>query len=147
MKVDTFLFGSVEVDPTRVITFPRGLTAFDHCQRFMLVHEEVPGGSASFTLQSLDEPALAFQIIEPVAMGFNYELALSDEENTLLNNPAPEDVVVMLVLYKEEQAGNAAITPSLRAPLIINTRARIGLQKIMETVRSSVTISNLANPV
>jgi tRNA G46 methylase TrmB len=37
--------------------------------------------------------------------------------------------------------------PNLRAPLVINTKARVGLQKIMETMLPNITLSNLASAV
>lgn len=147
MQVQTYLFGTVEVTPEKVITFPKGLVGFEKSTRFMLAHEATGGQPASFTLQSLDEPELAFQIVDPTTLGFNYELNLSDDENALLGSPAAEDVAVMQVLFKKEEDGKAVITPSLRAPLVINTRGRVGLQKVMETMRSNVTLSNLASEV
>lgn len=147
MQVETYLFGSVEVSPEKVITFPNGLVAFEENKRFMLVHENDQGQPASYTLQSLDDAGLAFQIVDPTILGFHYELALTDVENALLQSPEPDDVSVMQVLFKNEGEGKTGLTPSLRAPLIINTKARIGLQKVMETMRSNITLSNLSNPV
>ena len=146
MKVETYLFGAVEVNPESVITFPNGLVAFENNKKFMLAHEEVNGEPASFTLQSVEDPALAFQIVDPTALGFHYELALSDTENAILQSPAIDDVAVMLVLFKNE-GEKAAISPNLRAPLVINTKARVGIQKVMENLRPNITLSNLANPV
>ncbi|TXG94602.1 MAG: flagellar biosynthesis protein FliW [Rhodocyclaceae bacterium] len=145
MKVDTYLFGSVEVSPEKIITFPNGMVGFEESKRFMLAHKEGTEHPTSFTLQSLDDPNLAFQIVDPTSLGFNYELALTDAENALLQSPAAEDVVVMQVLFKKEEDGKAAITPNLRAPLVINTKARVGLQKIMETMQPNITLSNLAS--
>lgn len=147
MKVETYLFGAVEVDPAKIIEFPKGLVGFEQNKRFMLVHEDGSVQPASYTLQSLDDPNLAFQIVDPVTLGFNYELNLSDAETALLKSPAPEDVQVMQVLFKQEDGGQSQITPSLRAPLLINTKARVGLQKVMETLRSNITLSNLASAV
>jgi flagellar assembly factor FliW len=146
MKVDTYLFGSVEVDPEKIITFPNGLVAFEGSKRFTLVHEESQEAPQSFTLQSLDEPMLAFQIIDATTFGINYELVLTDAESALLGSPAVEDVVVMQMLFKKE-GSSSAITPNLRAPLLINTRTRVGLQKVMEVFHSNVTLSNLANSI
>ena len=63
MKVETYLFGAVEVSPEKVITFPNGLVAFEDNKRFMLAHESDKGQPASYTLQSLDDAGLAFQIV------------------------------------------------------------------------------------
>src|SRR5574343_1386182 len=147
MKVETYLFGAVEVDPEKVITFPKGLVGFEQYQRFMLAHEqETPAGGA-FTLQSLDDPNLAFLIADPANLGFSYELSLTDEETALLQSPAAEDVALMQVLFKQEQDGKAEITPSLRAPLVINVKARIGLQKVMTQLKTNVLLSNLVSNV
>ncbi len=146
MKVETYLFGAVEVTPEKVLNFPAGLAGFESMKQYTLVHEDGNGQPTSFTLQSLDDPQLAFQITDPTALGFNYELQLTDEENALLQSPAADDVVVMLMVFKQE-GDKAAISPNLRAPLLINTRARVGLQKIMEEMHPNITLSNLSNPV
>ncbi len=147
MKVETYLFGAVEVSPEKVISFPNGLVGFEQSKRYILAHQEGSDQPSSYTLQSLDEPTLAFQIIDPVNLGYNYELALSDAETALLQSPAPEDVAVMQVLFKKEEGDKASITPNLRAPLVINTKARVGLQKVMENMRPNITLSNLASAV
>ena len=147
MKVETFLFGGVEIDPDRVISFPDGLLAFESNQRFMLIHEAEKGTPVSYTLQSLDDATVAFQIIDPAALGFAYELELSDEDFAKLGSPSPDDTVVMQVLFKREEDGGQNFGANFRAPLIINTKARIGIQKVIERPRPNITISNLASAV
>lgn len=146
MKVETYLFGAIEVSPEKTITFPNGLFAFENNKKFTLVHEEGKAEPASFTLQSLEDPAVAFQIIDPTTLGFNYDLELSEEENTLLKNPAAEDVAVMIILFKESK-GAVEINSNLRAPLIINLKERVGVQKLLVKVATNVTLSNLSSPV
>ncbi|MBS1132382.1 MAG: hypothetical protein H6R16_3384, partial [Proteobacteria bacterium] len=58
-----------------------------------------------------------------------------------------EDIAVMQLLFKKEVDGKAVISPNLRAPLVINTRARVGLQKVMESLRPNITLSNLSSAV
>lgn len=146
MQFDTYLFGTVEVSPEKVITFPSGLVGFEKHRLYMLAHEEGKGEPASYTLQSLDDPALAFEIVDPTLIGFTYELALTDTENALLQSPAPEDVAVMQLLFRKgEERGALAL--NLRAPLVINTRARVGIQKVMEKMSQNIILSNLASNV
>ncbi|MGE5385883.1 MAG: flagellar assembly protein FliW [Betaproteobacteria bacterium] len=147
MKVETYLFGGVEVDPHQIINFPNGLMGFETNKRFMLIHEADKGAPVSFTLQSLDDSNVAFQIIDPAALGFAYELALTDAESAVLESPKSEDIAVMQILYKREGQGADSIGANFRAPLIINTRARVGIQKFIERPRSNVTISNLSSAV
>jgi len=147
MQVNTLLFGTIEVNPAQVIEFPKGLAGMAGNRRFILVHEEKQDAPVSFTLQSLDDPELALQIIEPSAIGFNYELALSDEELATLGQPRPEDVSVMLTLFTRQEGASRELGAGIRAPLIINTEGRLGIQKVIEQRRSNITISNLSNPV
>jgi len=147
MKVDTYLFGQVEVSPEKVITFPDGLVGFESSHRFMLAHEVDKGDPVSFTLQSLDEPTVAFQIIDPSVLGFSYELALTEEEMAKLKAPSMEDLAVMLVLAKGEGDAVAGIRANVRAPILLNTKALVGIQKSLERVRQNITLSNLLNPV
>lgn len=147
MQVDTYLFGTVEVSPEKVIHFPNGLVGFEKLRQFMLAHDAGEGEPESYTLQSLEDPALAFEIVDPTRIGFNYELALSDAENALLQSPGADEIAVMLLLFRKDEDGKPMVAPNLRAPLVINTRARVGIQKIMETLRPNITLSNLASAV
>ncbi|MDR0528460.1 MAG: flagellar assembly protein FliW [Zoogloeaceae bacterium] len=147
MKFDTFLFGSVDVNPDQILEFPKGLVSFENNKRFMLIHETGPGEyPVSFTLQSLDDKNLAFQIIDPEALGFTYELELSDEESQLLKFEKAEEIAVLLVLFKQENSGSTAgFGANLRAPLLINTNSRRGLQKLLPKLRPNMTLSSLSS--
>lgn len=146
MKVNTFLFGEIEVDPANIISFPEGLAGLENSRRFILVHEPDHADTGSYTLQSIDEAAVALQVADTAAIGFHYELVLDDAEGALLQNPAPEDLAVMVVLFKPESAA-ASVAANIRAPLLINTRARVGVQKNIHKLRSNITLSNLASNV
>lgn len=145
MQVQTHLFGTIEVDPNTVISFPAGLTGFESSVRYKLVHEAAEGEPVSFTLQSVDNPSVAFQIIDPTAIGFQYELELSDAERAALKVEQPEDVAVMLLLFKQETAKH--LGANVRAPLLINVKTRLGLQKVIGNCRPRITVSNLSSAV
>lgn len=151
MKIETFLFGEIDVTPEQIIRFPKGLLAFEDNQQFMLIHETEKGEPVSFTLQSLDDPSVAFQIIDPAALGFSYELGLSNEDSATLMYPKPEDLVVMQILFRQEdgqeEGAHGGISANVRAPLIINTKERVGIQKLIEHPRPNITISNLSSAV
>lgn len=150
MKLDTYLFGAIEVQPESIITFPNGLVGFEDLKQYHLIHEAVENTpTASFTLQSMQDPNVAFQIIDPTALGFEYELELTDDETAMLqigSNGAESDVAVMLVLFKQGD-GDKQINASIRSPLIINTKARLGLQKLIQRARPNLMLSNLSSGV
>lgn len=130
MKIDIAKFGlkDVPVNPDAVFNFPQGLVGFDDARRFTLFHEE--GKPTVFWLQSLDDPRLAFSVVPPESIDVQYEMELSDEDCALIDLKDPAEVVVVVILYREE-ADNGRVAANTRSPLVLNTRSRLGMQKIL----------------
>lgn len=131
MNIDSPRFGTLDIEPARLIEFPRGLAGFEDCHRFSLFHPEGEN-PRYFILQSVDDPAAAFFIADPALFGFGYEIVLSDEEcaELGLSDPALAAVVVMLV----EDAADKPLRANLKAPLILNLETRRGLQHVFSNL-------------
>lgn len=127
MNIESPRFGTLVVEPGKVIEFPEGLAGFEEYRRYSLFHPD-EGQPKYFILQSLDDPSLAFHIADPVKLGFNFEVALSDAEIDLLKLGDPIDAAVAVIVWKEEDG--SPVRANLKAPLVINTRERRGLQHI-----------------
>ncbi|MEW5943122.1 MAG: flagellar assembly protein FliW [Pseudomonadota bacterium] len=149
MKINAAGFGTQEINPETVLSFPRGLLGFENCTRFQLFHEE-KDHPLVYWMQSLDEPEVAFSIVDPAEFGFNYELTLTDEEAALLQAENPADIGVLLLVYKplEGQAAqtvqNGGIAANINGPIILNVRARRGLQKVLASPGRGVTAKDAA---
>ena len=130
MKIDIAKFGltDVQVAPEAVFNFPQGLVGFESATRFTLFHEE--GKPTIFWLQSLDDPSLTFSVVPPESVDVQYEMELSDEDCALIDLKDPAEAIVVVILYREE-ADNGRIAANTRSPLVLNTRARLGMQKIL----------------
>lgn len=145
MKIDTTRFGELEINPDAILTFPQGLIGFEGCKRYQLLHED-KAGPVVFYLQSLDDPAVAFSIVDPALFGFNYELTLSDEEVVLLQAGGPADLAVVLMVYKP--AGNmqekallmGGISANINGPLVLNLNKKLGLQKVLVGTHYDITL-------
>lgn len=145
MKITTPGFGEMEIKPESILTFPRGLPGFEHCTRYQLVHEDKEG-PVVFYLQSLDEPEVAFSIVDPALFGLNYHFTLSDEEVDLLQAQGPDELAVALVVYKPVGAegpntslpGN--VSANINGPLVLNLGKKLGLQKVMVGPRYDITL-------
>jgi flagellar assembly factor FliW len=140
LHVDGTRFGAIEVDPDKIIEFPRGLPGFEDLRRFALLHPEQEGGEKAsyFILQSVDDPAVAFHVADPARLGFNYEIELADEDAALiqLGDPAKAAVVVILV----EGGAGAGVRANLNSPLVINLDARLGVQHMFHRLDYKVTL-------
>ena len=143
MKIESLVFGTVDVAEDKVIEFPAGLPGFEQCTRFALTHEE--GATAPLLLlQSLDRPEAVFSITGPDSLGVNYEFSLTDEETALLQLKDPADAFVAVIVRKAEGDAKDPATAGLRAnfmaPLVINVAARRGLQKLINKLGCDVTL-------
>lgn len=135
IKIDSPRFGTLEVEPSKVIEFPRGLPGFEDFRRFTLFHPEGEEPKY-FILQSLDDPDVAFNIADPAVLGFNFEIALSDEESALLDLGDPAEAVVVVLLVKE----GSHLRANLKAPLVLNLRSRRGLQHLFASLNYEIIV-------
>lgn len=128
MIIETKHFGSLEVTEDRVITFPQGLYAFEQKQRYILLENQDPGNPL-WWLQSLDDPALVFVLLNPFLFKPDYEFELSaeDVEELGLENPR-EAVVFCLVVIPQDVR---KMTANLLAPIIINAQLKKGKQVVL----------------
>ncbi|MCB1960142.1 MAG: flagellar assembly protein FliW [Rhodocyclaceae bacterium] len=142
MHIESPVFGSIDVDPDKIIEFPRGLPGFESCQRFTFVQEDGQSPSV-LQMQSVDDPQVAFSVADPASLGVNYEFVLSDAEVSLLALGAPSEATVVVIVRKNDAGGSpadAGLRANFMAPLVINVEARRGLQKVMEKVGCDVTL-------
>ncbi len=148
-SIQSVQFGEMNVDPEKIITFPQGLPGFESSTRFMLCHEEGSNGIVHF-LQSVDEGALAFSVGDPSQFGIHYQFTLSDDEQALLELTSMEDLLILILLYRDEEASSNAenaVRGAINSPLVINIKTRKGLQKVMEAVAPSVLLSEISSLV
>lgn len=144
MKIDTTRFGSQEIDPETILTFPHGMPGFEHCHRFQLFHEDHER-PVVYHLQSLDDPDISLSVVDPAQLGLSYEISLSDTEIQDLEFIAEDPVVVLLILStvensdsRSQSATGGRITPHVTSPLLINLRTRQGLQKRITGLEYSI---------
>lgn len=131
MKIESPRFGTLDIEPSKIIEFPHGLPGFEDFRRFSLFHPE--GEEPKYViLQSLDDAAIAFHVTDPALLGFSYEVELDDEEAAAIGLTDQRDAAVLVMLSKQEGQGLHA---NLKAPLVINVRTQRGLQHIFAQLR------------
>lgn len=128
----------VEVDPQSVIHFPQGIPPFDDSRRFKLFHEE--GKDSVFWLQSLDDADVLFSVTDPDLLKLSYEVSLSDDEQKLLDIAPGDELVLSVIVYKDGEGAVGAMNVNARAPIVINVSKRLGLQKLLQELETTVSI-------
>lgn len=141
IRIDT-RFGELDVDPSQLITFPRGIPGFEASTTWKLLHEIDEQGNwvsgVVMHLQSIADGQVSLPLTDPTLFGFNYNLVLTDNEVAELKLEDPNDVLVLMILYSKDNAlqNEHKATPenvcaNISAPILINTKSRIGMQKML----------------
>lgn len=129
--------GQQDIDHDTVITLPGGMLGFEDLTRFKLYHEE--GKPTVFWLQSLDDPQIRFSVADPALFNVAYQISLSDEDLAQIGLENAADLAMLVTVAKTpEQAGG--LQANFMAPVLINTEARLGIQKPLNQVESQVVI-------
>ena len=137
MKIDIERLGlkDVMIDPKTLFSFPLGIAGFEDCKRFKIFHEE--GKPTVFWLQSVDDADVMFPIVAPESLDIEYQIELSDEECALIGMQSVVDVVVVVIVYRDEAQGGR-IAANARSPVILNLKERKGMQKILQDVHPTL---------
>lgn len=131
MLVKTKFFGEVELDDNKVLDFPNGIIGFETFKKFAILYDIDNDSKTRISwLQSLEEPALALPVIDPLAITTEYNPMIEDELLKPLGDPADEDLLFLLVMTVPSDM--TKVTANMKAPVIINAATCKGVQLIVE---------------
>ncbi len=131
MRVQTKFFGEVELDDNKVIEFPNGIIGFEDFKKFAILYDIEDDRDTKISwLQSLEEPTLALPVVDPLAVTTEYAPMIEDELLKPLGNPADEDLLFLLVMTVPSDM--TKVTANMKAPVIISTEERKGVQLIVD---------------
>lgn len=134
MKVKTTRFGELEVDKKDIIEFPEGLLGFENLKSFFIVD---PGDQTLILwLQSTDNGATAFPIIEPRIFNSAYTIKLLPIELNSLNLDNLSNASVYAILTIPQNISE--MSANLKAPIIINNKTRAARQIVLQDSKLEV---------
>ncbi|MCR5785749.1 MAG: flagellar assembly protein FliW [Eubacterium sp.] len=134
MKVNTRLFGEIEIADEKIISFEDGVIGFPEFKKFTLIYDEEKkekeGAVSIIWLQSLDDEVFALPIMNPLIVSPDYNPHIEDEY--LLPLGELNEVNTMAYVTVTIPSEIEKISVNLRAPIIINADTRKGAQIIVE---------------
>ncbi len=131
MKMNTKIFGEVDIDESKIITFTNGIIGFPQLTQFALVHDENRGNDSPIRwMQSLQEPAFAMPVMDPLLVFGNYNPQVEDELLRSIGELAPQQMLVLVTLTVPSDI--TKMTVNLKAPIVINAAERKACQVIAE---------------
>jgi flagellar assembly factor FliW len=120
-------FALISYEDGAVITFPRGLPAFEHLKRFILLEQSAT--APIVFLQSIDDADVCLPAAPLPAICPDYRLDLSVEDWTALEaTPGEFADLACLAVVTIPETGPA--TANLLAPLVIHLARRRAVQAV-----------------
>ena len=121
IRVET-AFGSFDVAPADIVSFPAGLPGFEECRRFVVLSSREL--EPFKCLQSVDGPSASFLAVDPRLVFPEYRCQLTEVDKARLGDPGEEQLVWLAVVTV--QAEDTLV--NLRAPVVVNPARMLGYQ-------------------
>ena len=134
MIIKTGRFGQLTVGNDEQVVIPQGLLGFPEYTKFCLVD---PGDDTLILwLQSMDNPEIAFAVLEPKIFKPEYSARLSASELRDLKLENINQSAVFSILTIPEDV--TQMTANLKAPLVINLKQQVARQVVLQENEYSI---------
>ena len=128
MKINTSRFGVIDVSDSKWITMKGSILGFEHLKRFILLnHEE---STPLCWLQSIDDPAVAFVVVNPRTIKSDYNPDVFERDLESLEIESNDDIALLSLITV--RSNPFRMTANLRAPILINAANRMASQVILD---------------
>lgn len=137
MKINSRVFGEIEIDDSKIIHFPSGIIGFPDLTDFVLIYDEEKGKDASIRwMQSLQEVEFALPVMDPLFVASDYNPEVEDDYLIPLGEMKEEDALVLVTVTVPNDLKKMSV--NLQAPIIINTETKKAAQVIINTEKYPV---------
>ena len=128
MKCTSTRFGSFEVRSESLITFPSGVLGFPEQHRYVMLDHDTEAPIK--WLQSVEEPELAFVILDPITFHSDYHVEVPADALVEIKAQVGEELAFAVILtIPSDDPGR--ITANLRGPLLISHKTKLGKQLVL----------------
>lgn len=128
MNIPTSRFGSVEINEDDLISFPEGLLGFADLDKFVLLDD--PNDEIFAWLQSVDEPNIAFPVLEPELFYDNYSISYSQTDLAALKAGENSSLRPFCIITIPEDP--TQMTANMKAPVVIHIEEKLGRQCVLQ---------------
>ena len=130
MKLTTRIFGEVEIDDSKIISFPNGIIGFPDLKKFTLMYDEEKGTDTIKWLQSIDEPSFAMPVMDPLVVCPDYKPEVDKSLVEQIGELENEDLLILVTVTVPHDL--TKMTVNLKGPFIINVAAMKASQAIID---------------
>jgi len=129
MEVLGTRFGTLNVSEEEVITIDGGLMGFPESEKYLMF--PYSDDSSFFWLQSVDEPEIAFIVINPFDFFNDLVFEVSDDDAACISLERGEDVEIFTLVTIPDGSPEEMRT-NLAGPVVVNVNNRQGRQILVK---------------
>ena len=127
VNLSTNNFGNLSIEKENIITFEQGLLGFEELKQFAIIAVEE---CLPFEwLVSVEDPIVAFPILNPTLFFSDYKPSLSKDDLVLLDIKKEKDVEMFCIVTLGKKPED--VTLNLKGPILINMKNKIGKQVVL----------------
>ncbi len=141
MKIHTSRFGTIEVSEEEFIYMKGAILGFERLTRFVLLVRD--DRNPLWWLQAVDDPAVAFIVVNPRLIKRDYDPPVYESDLEFLDIRDRDDIALLAIVTI--RSNPFRVTANLRAPLLINAANRMGNQIVLEEPAYPVQFDVLDN--
>lgn len=131
MRIETKIFGEIDIDDEKILHFTNGIIGFPDLKDFALMYDAEKGEKSNIRwLQSLQEPAFAMPVLDPLAVKPDYNPEVEDELLKPIGELDPDEMLVLVTLTVPKDITKMSV--NLCAPIVIHTESRKACQIIVD---------------
>jgi len=128
MFLETSRFGRISYKKADIIWMARSLLGFEECKRCVII--SIKGQEPFKWLQSLDDPQLAFLMIDPHYFKPDYSAEINPKDLALIGASQVKDIVLM-VLVTIPKGQPQRMSANLKGPLAISLKNMHAVQVVL----------------
>ena len=132
MIIENTRFGTIEIEEEKIITMKRDIPGFLGRKRFVILNRKE--SHPFLWYQCVDDPVLAFVLLNPFLLKPDYSFDLSSilSEMSWQADANANDGLTIFVIVNASSGDPEKMTANLMAPLVINTRRFEAIQHILQ---------------
>jgi len=140
MKVNTSRFGELDVTENLIVRMTKPVLGFEQLKRYVIV--ETPDFEPFKWFQSVDDPQVAFVIVNPLLFFPDYTIEVNPREIDELRVDNVRDINTYAIVTIPQEY--TRMTANLQGPILVNTRTNLAKQLVL--VNSTYRIKHLLIP-
>ncbi|HWR81842.1 MAG TPA: flagellar assembly protein FliW [Candidatus Deferrimicrobium sp.] len=127
MRVSTVRFGELRISEDKLIRMQKPILGFEQLSVYVLVQQDE--FQPFHWLQSVEDPAIAFAVVNPAVLfpGYRIEVHSKEVEELMIGDPDQVETYVVVTIPDDP----LQMTANLQGPILVNTENHLAKQLVL----------------